>query len=140
MFAFLIIFYTVSCHTANKINHNSNPVAIIHSDDSLIMKERANLKKYALCKCLLNNYPDDSVLIYDGSMEGFFEMGAYGNHAYELVDSLIKKRCRIKYISKHQKKLFIMRCIDIYDSKELDSLVKSLDGLSGIMTDAVKRQ
>ena len=100
---------------------------MVTSSDSLLIKERLKLKKYALCRCLQDKYPADSFLLKDGSIEGLVETGTYGNHAYEAVDSFIKQKSSATYGSKSRKKLYLMRCIDIYEDPELELLIRKLD-------------
>jgi hypothetical protein len=101
--------------------------AISLVEDSTLHKERAILKKYAFCRCLISRYPQDSFLRKDGALTGYEEIGSYGNRAYDQVDSLVVKWCRTKYSSKYKRNLYLMQCIDLYDSPELDSLVATQD-------------
>ena len=124
MFYNLIGFLFISC-VSNKVAVNPSQGREINKD-SIITTQRLLLKNYALCKCLLNKFPQDS-LQNDGTLEGYLELGQYGNLAYETVDSFVKNEASQKYASKYKKNLYIMRCIDIYNSKSLDSLIRSLD-------------
>jgi len=104
-----------------------SPVIYLGKDTSLL-KERATLKKYAFCRCLVSRYPQDSFLRKDGALSGYEEISSYGNKAYDDVDSFVAKWCRTKYSSKYKRNLYLMQCIDLYDSPALDSLVASEDG------------
>jgi len=95
--------------------------------DTFLLKQRAILKKYTFCKCLIYRYPQDTFLRKDGALAGYDEIGSYGNKAYDAVDSLIFKWCRTKYSSKYKSNLYLMQCIDLYDSPALDSVVKAQD-------------
>lgn len=117
----LVAFLFISCR-ATYTNDEK-----LDKNDSLIVSQRSILKNYALCKCLLLEYPSDSILRNDGSLNGYIEMGAYGKRAYDLIDSFIKDKSFIKYRSKHKSNLYLMRCLDIYNSKTLDSLIRNLD-------------
>jgi hypothetical protein len=119
----LTCFLLISCFS-NK-NGSQSRGKNIH-EDSLITTQRLLLKNYALYKCLLDKFPQDS-LLNDGTLEGYLELGQYGNPAYETIDSFVKNEASQKYASKYKKTLYIMRCIDIYNSKSLDSLIKTLD-------------
>ncbi len=123
----LPIYIFCSCNTVHRSNDHSNSLSALSLNDSLLIKERLKLKKYALCKCLQDKFPRDSFLLKDGSMEGLVETGTYGNHAYEMIDSFIQKKSSIAYGSKSKKKLYLMRCIDIYEDPELEILVRKLD-------------
>ena len=95
--------------------------------ESPIAEERKRLKEYAFCRCLANSYPRDTFLLKDGTIEGYMEMGSYGNRAYDVIDSFINLKCKMVYASKFGKKLNLMKCLDIYNNKDLDSIVNSLD-------------
>jgi len=96
-------------------------------NDTSLLKERAILKKYAFCRCLISRYPQDSFLRKDGALSGYEEIGSYGNKAYAEVDSFVTQCCRTKYSSKYKRNLYLMQCIDLYDSPALDSLVTAQD-------------
>jgi len=119
---FFILTIHFSCLSKNHSQHSSD---ISLNTDSLLIQERNKLKKYAFCKCMLNF--KDSSSLYDGSLGGYIETGSYGGRAYELVDSFVLKQSRITYSSKYNKSLYTMRCLDIYGSYELDSLVNTFD-------------
>src|SRR5258705_11949300 len=86
-----VFIYFISCNAARYSNdHSISKSALLN--DSLLIRERLKLKKYALCKCLIEKYPRDSFLLKDGSMPGYRETGSYGNHAYKAVDSFIQKK------------------------------------------------
>jgi hypothetical protein len=121
LFSVIIMFACNSSRTAKQGKGS------IKQKDSLLFAERANLKKYALCKCLIEKYPTDTLLRLDGSLMGYIEIGSYGNNSYDVVDSFIAAKTVIHYSSKDKRSLYLMQCIDIYNSVELDSLVKELD-------------
>lgn len=127
----VFIYIMSSCGAAHKSNNHSSapPLSL---NDSLLIKERRRLKKYALCKCLLDKYPRDSFLLKDGSLEGLLEIGSYGNHAYEAVDSFIQIKSSVNYESKHKKNLYLMRCMDIYEDPELELLIRKLDNETSV--------
>lgn len=126
----VFIYIMSSCGAAHKSNdHSPSSLSI---NDSLLIKERLKLKKYALCKCLLDKYPRDSFLLKDGSLEGLLEIGSYGNHAYEAIDSFIQIKSSINYESKYKKNLYLMRCMDIYEDPELELLIRKLDNETGV--------
>lgn len=122
------IYIISSCNTI----HKSNAASVL-SNDSLLIGERLKLKKYALCRCLIDKYPKDSFLLKDGSVEGLFEMGSYGSHAYEAIDSFLQTKLLVNYKSKNKKNLFLMRCIDIYEDQELELLIRKLDDETSVL-------
>ena len=120
-----------SCNAAHEVGHPVN--SKLSQDDSLLTAERLKLRKYAFCKCLIDKYPADSFLLRDGSIQGYVETGSYGNHAYEAIDRFIQKKSSVAYKSKNSKSLYLMRCLDIYEDKELEGLIRSLDGETGVL-------
>jgi hypothetical protein len=138
----LLVIFSTSCWTSKsgerigiisveKYIKSPNYVTV----DTTIQRERAILKKYAFCRCLISRYPQDSFLRRDGALAGYEEIGSYGNRAYEEVDSLVAKWCRKKYSSKYKRNLYLMQCIDLYDSPELDSLVVGQDRYLNLNTE-----
>ncbi|HMH24514.1 MAG TPA: hypothetical protein VK563_22190 [Puia sp.] len=85
------------------------------------------LKNYALCKCLLCRYPEDPALRNDGTLEAYIEIGSYQSSAYERIDSFIVRMTLASYSSKYKNNLYYMQFLNIYNSLELDSLVKAFD-------------
>jgi hypothetical protein len=120
-------YLTERVNATREERYESSPALLVGKDTISLVKERAILKKYALCKCLIFRYPQDSFLRKDGALTGYEEIGSYGNKAYDAVDSLVAKWCRKKYSSKYKRNLYLMQCIDLYDSPELDSMVVAQD-------------
>jgi hypothetical protein len=127
----LFYFIISSCNTTHQA---SNPINSKSSEnDSLLTEERLKLRKYAFCKCLMEKYPADSFLLRDGSLQGYIETGSYGSHAYEVIDSFIQKKSSVSYKSKYSRSLYLMRCLDIYEDKELELLINNLDDETGVL-------
>ncbi len=122
----LIVLIFVSCSDSRKVSRQSNPF-YKNSEDSAIVAQRTLLKNYAFCKCLDKSHPADSALKSDGSIDGYLELGTYSNRAYEIVNSYIEKVMLLPYRSKDRHSLGTMRCLDMYNNPELDSLIKTLD-------------
>ena len=95
--------------------------------DSVLLVQRALLKNYAFCKCLIEKFPKDSSLVKDGTLFAYLELGSYSNKAYDKVDSFVYLVPMRKYFSKTHSRLDLMKCIDMYNSSELDSFIKTLD-------------
>lgn len=127
LFFLAFIYIIFSCNTSHTSNEKLSGAPLTSLRDSLLIKERLKLKKYALCKCLLTKYPNDSFLLRDGSLEGFLETSSYGNHAYEAIDSFVQAKSSARYESKYKKNLYVMQCMDIYEDPELESLVRKFD-------------
>jgi len=113
----VLILYSFSCSA--QVNNNTIK--------EKVAKERLKLKNYAFCECLKQVYKGDSLFIKDGSSAGYFQTGAYSINTYEAIDSIAKIFSIKEYKSKENHPLGIMKCLDFYNSKELDELIISLD-------------
>jgi hypothetical protein len=133
LFIPVIIYIFSSCGATHKSKDNSSSASPGSLNDSLLIKERLKLKKYAFCRCLINKYPLDSFLLKDGSLEGFLQTSSYGNHAYGAIDSFVQKKSSVNYSSKNKKNLYLMRCMDIYEDQELELLIGKLDHETSIL-------
>lgn len=133
LFIPVIIYIFSTCGATHTSKDNSSSTSSGSLNDSLLIKERLKLKKYAFCRCLINKYPLDSFLLKDGSLEGLMEIGSYGNHAYEVIDSFIQRKSSVNYSSKNKKNLYLMRCVDIYEDPELELLIRTLDNETSVL-------
>jgi hypothetical protein len=90
---------------------------------------RLKLQNYAFCECMGFVYKEyDSLWINDGSAAGYFETGAHDLDAYDSIREGARTFLSRKlYRSYENKALGIMKCLDFYNSSELDSLIKRLD-------------
>lgn len=110
-------------------------LACFAQDTTAIIREyiEDGFKNYAFCKCLKrarfgNLTIKDSLLSNDGSASGYLEtrypIWDYSN----AIDSLAYKYSQRFYPSMTGESLIIMKCLDFYNSKELnDSIVKFMD-------------
>jgi hypothetical protein len=133
----LLVLIANSCKNSKSLVKSGSSFST--EKDSLISKQRALLKKYALCKCLMQDFPKDSTLINDGSLMAYIELGSYSNKAYDTVDVFVSKGFIGKYVSKQNSKLYLMKCIDMYNSAELNELVRNLDVYLSIDTDSLSK-
>jgi hypothetical protein len=83
------------------------------------------LKNFALSVCISDGYKSDEV-VKDSSAAagGYLELGGFPMEAYEEAEALGKKFLAKEYKSIHGEKLTLMKCIDLFHSKELDQLAK----------------
>lgn len=90
---------------------------------------RLKLRNLAFCECLGMVYKEyDSLWIKDGSTAGYFETGAYGLDAYDSVRAAaLSFLSRKIYSSKDVESLGLIKCLDFYNSREFDELVRRLD-------------
>jgi hypothetical protein len=95
---------------------------------ALIEMERIRLKNLAFCNCLQKSLQADSILVADGTAAAYVELGAYGIDAYIKVGEYAESYAnQTHYNSKNHRSLALMKCLDFYNSLELDSLVRTLD-------------
>jgi hypothetical protein len=107
LWTILILFVLTSCHDKLK-------------DD----KEK--LKKLGLCTCLYESNPNSDFWMNEGSANGYVQMSNISIDAIEIVGQRAKEFSKRKYPSYADKDLTVMKCLDFYHSKELDSLVTVL--------------
>ena len=83
------------------------------------------LKNYALSACIADGYEAADV-IRDASAgaNGYMELGSLDIEAYNEALLLGRKFLAKEYMSKRGEKLIIMKCIDLFHSKELDQLAR----------------
>jgi hypothetical protein len=94
--------------------------------DTATISERLKLKNNAFCSCLNKVYPGLDDKLNDGSAAAYFETSAYGLEAFERVDSLAASFAAKPVKSKYDRKLGILKCLDFYNSQELEDLVNEI--------------
>ncbi|MEE0998023.1 MAG: hypothetical protein U0L74_11750 [Paludibacteraceae bacterium] len=110
-------------------------LACFAQDTTAILREYTEdgFKNYAFCKCIkyarFGNLPiKDPLLSKDGSLAGYWETCYPISYYSDAIDSLAYKYSQRFYPSLPEKPLIIMKCLDFYNSKELnDSIVKFTD-------------
>jgi hypothetical protein len=88
--------------------------------------DKEKLKKLGLCTCLYESNPNSDFWANEGSANGYVQMSNISIDAINIVDQHAKEFSKRKYASYADKDLTIMKCLDFYHSKELDSLVNIL--------------
>jgi uncharacterized protein YceK len=83
------------------------------------------LKNYALCTCIADGFESNEV-IRDAAAgaRGYLEFGELPLEAYTEATLLGRKFIEKEYKSITGEKLILMKCIDYYNSKELNELAK----------------
>jgi hypothetical protein len=120
----LTIFFVASFSFASC----QNKANIFSEDQNKIEAERLKLKNVAFCTCLYKSFPQkDSVFANEGSAAAYLELGAHSLDAYNKVMDAATRYSIIQYQSKYNRDLSIMKCLDFYNSNQLDDLIKSLD-------------
>jgi hypothetical protein len=83
------------------------------------------LKNFALSTCIADGYKsDDVVKDSNAAAGGYLELGSFPFEAYEEAASLGKKFLAKDYQGKSGEQITLMKCIDLFHSKELDQLAK----------------
>lgn len=83
------------------------------------------LKNYALSACLADGYKSPEIVNdATASANGYKELGSIDIDAYNSVLSVVRTTLKKEYLSQSGEKLTTMKCIDLYNSKELDTFVK----------------
>lgn len=84
-----------------------------------------HLKNYALSACIAGGYQSSEVVNdATAAANGYKELGSLEIDAYNEALALIKKFLDRDYASASGEKLVLMKCIDLFHSKELDRLVQ----------------
>lgn len=93
-----------------------------------VASERMKLRNAAFCNCLYKSFPEkDSIFSNEGSGAAYLELGAHSLDAYLTVMESASLFAKKIYRSKNNRNLAIMKCLDFYNSKQLEELIKSLD-------------
>ena len=78
-------------------------------------------KKCNLCYAIYH------LLINDGSVSAYFQNGKYQIEAYDKIDSMSRRVSKRIYKNIGNHNLGMMKCLDYYNSSELQKLVISLN-------------
>ena len=83
------------------------------------------LKNFALSVCIAEGFQSDEVKKESNAAAGgYLELGRFPFEAHEEAAALAKKYLAKEYRGKSGQKLTLMKCIDLFHSKELDRLVR----------------
>jgi hypothetical protein len=83
------------------------------------------LKNFALSACIAQAYKSDEVVKDSrAAADGYLQLGSFPYEAHEEAAALARKFLAKEYLSFSGAKLVLMKCIDLFNSKELDRLVK----------------
>jgi hypothetical protein len=88
-----------------------------------------NEQKYAISFCLAQSYPStpmaaDAIHVAGG----YLDKGSHGIDMYEGIREYVLKYKSTSYLSKENKNLSIMQCLDLFESKELKNLINQSGG------------
>jgi len=87
------------------------------------------LKNFALSVCVADGYSaKDVVKDSMATAGGYSELGSLPIEAYEKAETLARQFIAKKYLSISGEQLTLMKCIDLFHSKELDRLARKYYG------------
>jgi hypothetical protein len=87
------------------------------------------LKNFALSVCISDGYASKDVVKDSLAAAGAYsELGSLPFEAYENAERLAKQFLARKYTSISGEQLTLMKCIDLFHSKELDRLARTYRG------------
>lgn len=97
------------------------------SVSAIAASDNKNEIKYAISYCLSNVYPDSVFSKDAGYISGaYLQKGSYGLHVYESIRVFVNGYIENEYVSKHNKNLGIMQCIDLSNSSALHSEIEKV--------------
>lgn len=95
--------------------------------DSGDSEQKILLKNWTLSRCLAQVYTDTKTKDdANATAAAYLEAGRQSIDSYESLDALIKKYVNKKYSGSIKSEFNTMKCIDLLNSKELDSLSSKL--------------
>lgn len=88
----------------------------------------AYLKNFALSVCISHGYKSDEV-VKDSTAAagGYFQRGSLPIEAYEEAEALAKEFLSKEYAGVHGGKFTLMKCIDLFNGKELERLTQKYE-------------
>ena len=88
-------------------------------------KSLNNEKKYAVAYCLSKTYSDSQTSKDTGYISGvYLQKGDFGLDMYEEIRAFVSLYKEKPYNSKNERNLDVMQCIDLFDSKALNQIIK----------------
>ena len=102
--------------------------AAVGKDDPLRLAND-RFRNYAFCACIAEGFKSSEVVSEaNAAAGGYVELGAHPIEAYQEAVALARRFLGKKYTSKRgEAKLTLMKCIDLYNSRELDGLVRKYE-------------
>ena len=84
------------------------------------------LKNFAFSVCIGEGFKSEGDVAKEAraAAGGYLELGSFPIEAAEQADALAKKYLAKEYLGIHGDKLTLMKCIDLFHSKELDRLAR----------------
>jgi hypothetical protein len=94
-------------------------------DVSFTYSPTQSLKNFALSVCISDGYESEEVVKDSkAAAGGYLELGSFPIEAYDEAAALAKRFLAREYKGIRGEKLTLMKCIDLFHSKELDRIAK----------------
>jgi len=107
---FVLIIFLASCTSVHKKETPS---------------EMSNGIKYSIAYCLSKTYPNSEFSSDSRHISGsYIQVGSYGIQVYESIRKFVNAYQQKKYVSKHNRNLNIMKCIDLLESNKLKVVIE----------------
>lgn len=114
---FFLRFIGICCLTTPMVHAQQN--AIKHYSQNVLFKN------WVLSRCLAKAYSsDESKKDAEVTASAYLEFGKAGIEAYEKADVLVGKYLATTYDGSVHSSYNTMKCIDLFHSRDLDSLAK----------------
>jgi hypothetical protein len=120
-YVFIIILAAFfACSHSGKVR-NLSKTETIHSDASA-------LKNIAFCECIERSLPiSKEQKQADGSKSGYFQLSNLGEEEIDTTIAFVQTYLdTVKYYSATNSNLGMMKCINLYNSNELESFVRNV--------------
>ena len=97
--------------------------------DGPLRSANERFRNYAFCACIAEGFKSSEVVSEaNAAAGGYVELGAHPIEAYQEAVALARRFLARKYIGKEtDAKFTLMKCIDLYNSRELDDLVRKYE-------------
>lgn len=84
------------------------------------------LRNFALSRCIVDGYDLPAAVSGDitAAANGYLELGSLPIEAYSEAASAARVFLKKQYVGKYGDSLILMKCIDLYHSKELDEIAR----------------
>jgi hypothetical protein len=96
---------------------------------SMHLSPAENLKSYALSACIGYGFPEAATVQAETGLasQAYIEAGRFGIEAYNEAAALARDFVAKNYLSEKGEKWTVIKCIDLFHSKELAKIVQKYD-------------
>ena len=121
LFVFVLFFFSCSIVSKEENTKEENLTP-------KIKEETMKWKNAATCLCLKKSIPlNDSLIRQDGSIAAYIQTSDLGMESLLKIDSFVTNYLdTCNYKSKTGSSLSMMKCLDLHNSKELNSYIENI--------------